>query len=201
MKVKICGLRRPEDIAAVNAAQPDYCGFIVNYPKSRRSVSWDELPRLSALLSPQIVPVGVFVNQSTALIAELLQSGIISVAQLHGREGNAEIDALRGQTGAPVWKAFQVHSPADIEQASRSHADLVLLDAGQGGGTVFDWSLLEGMERPFALAGGLTVENIPKALRTNAVLLDVSSGAETGGQKDPQKIQTIVSMIKGDSHV
>lgn len=198
MKVKICGLSRPEDIEAVNAARPDYCGFIINFPKSRRNVTWEQAAWLSARLAPGIIPVGVFVDQSTALIAELLQGGVISVAQLHGRESNDEIDALHEMTGgASVWQAFQVRSAEDMERAKESHADLVLLDAGQGGGTAFDWSLLGKMERPFALAGGLHAGNIPEALQTDAVLLDVSSGAETGGYKDPEKIKTIVSMIKG----
>ena len=201
MKVKICGLNRPEDIAAVNTAQPDYCGFIIDFPKSRRSIPWQELHKLRKLVSPNIGAVGVFVDAYIPMAADLANRYALDAVQLHGHEPNSEIDWLRERTKVPIWKAFQVKSEETIGFANRSHADFVLLDAGQGGGTAFDWSLLDAMERPFALAGGLSAENIPIALQTKAVLLDVSSGAETGGYKDPEKIQTIVSMIKGVSHV
>ena len=198
MKVKICGLSRPADIAAVNAAKPDYCGFIVNFPKSRRNVSPDTLRTLRAGLSTDVIPVGVFVDQPAEEIAALLNDGSISVAQLHGHEDEGYIAALRRLTDRPIWQAFQVHTAVDAARANASIADLVLLDAGQGAGKAFDWTLLRGMTRPFALAGGLNTDNISDALRTHAVLLDVSSGAETGGYKDANKIETIVRMIKGE---
>lgn len=198
MKVKICGLSRPEDIEAVNAAKPDYCGFIVNFPKSRRNVSPDTLRALRAGLDGSVTPVGVFVDQPVEDIAALLADGSIAVAQLHGQEDEAYIASLRTRTGRPIWQAFQIRSMEDVERANQSTADLILLDAGQGAGRTFNWTLLAGVTRPFALAGGLHTENIPLAMRTNAVLLDVSSGAETDGKKDFQKIQTIVKMIQGE---
>ena len=198
MKVKICGLSRPEDIAAVNTARPDYCGFIVHVPKSRRNVSADTLRALRADLADGIIPVGVFVNEPVESVADLLESGVLSIAQLHGQEDDAYIAALRARASRPIWQAFQVKSAADIERANRSLADFILLDAGAGGGTAFDWTLLDGVTRPFALAGGLNEHNLSAALQTRATLLDLSSGVETDGYKDFHKIQTVVQTIKGE---
>lgn len=197
MQVKICGLSRPEDVAAVNAALPDYCGFVVNFPKSRRNVSPDRLRALRAGLDARIAPVGVFVDQPAELVAELLNEGTLSAAQLHGSEDAAYVAALKKRVLKPIWQAFVIRSPEDVRRANESAADLILLDAGKGDGKTFDWALLGGITRPFALAGGLNAENIPAAMETGAILLDVSSGAETDGFKDKTKINTIVSMIKG----
>lgn len=201
MKVKICGLSRPADIQAVNAAKPDYCGFIVNFPKSHRNVSIDTLRDLRRGLQPGILPVGVFVDEAPETIAALLNDGTLSAAQLHGHETEREIAALRRLTDQPIWQAFKIRTADDVEHANASTADLVLLDAGQGSGQTFDWALLDAVRRPFALAGGLNIQNIPAAFSTKAVLLDVSSGAETNKIKDFHKIQTIVAMIKGDHHM
>ncbi len=198
MKVKICGLCRPDDVRFVNAARPDYCGFVIDVPSSRRNVSPGTLRALRAGLAAGITPVGVFVDAPVELVARLLGEGIIGAAQLHGREDAAYIAALRARTRQPIWQAIQMRAPADVERANRSLADLVLLDAGAGGGTTFDWALLSGVTRPFALAGGLHTGNLAQAMRTGAVLLDVSSGAETDGKKDFHKIQSIVQTIKGE---
>ena len=94
-KIKICGLRRREDILAVNEAKPDYCGFIVEYPKSRRSIDRTTLRELVRGLREEIVPVGVFVNAPKELVAELLEEGTIQIAQLHGQESQ-EYTGIKG---------------------------------------------------------------------------------------------------------
>lgn len=198
MQVKICGLSRGEDIAAVNAARPDYCGFVVNVPKSRRNVDITTLRALRAQLRDDILVVGVFVNAPPEQVAALLNENTLHIAQLHGDEDEAYLAALRRLTDKPLWQAFQIRSTAEVRRAAASSADLILLDAGAGGGTVFDWSLLADLHRPFALAGGLRIENLPSAMKTAAAVLDVSSGAETDGKKDPDKIHRIVKMIKGE---
>ncbi len=195
-KVKVCGLSRQADIAAVNKEKPDYCGFIVNFPRSRRNVSADQLKSLTAMLDPEVIPVGVFVDQPPEEIAELLNDGTIGVAQLHGREDTAYISRLRGMTRKPIWQAFQIHSEDDVKRAADSSADLVLLDAGQGTGSVFDWNLLLDFPIPYALAGGLHLGNLDSALQTEAVLLDVSSGVETDGFKDPEKISLFIRKVR-----
>lgn len=198
MKVKICGLSRPADIDAVNAARPDYCGFVVDVPKSHRSVTPQTLRCLRKALEPGIAPVGVFVDEPPETVAALLNDGTLAAVQLHGHEDYAYLAALRALTAGPVWQAFQVRTPEDVRRANESAADLALLDAGQGAGKAFDWALLHAVTRPFALAGGLNLDNIPAAMQTGAVLLDVSSGVETNQKKDFYKIQAIVAMIRGD---
>ncbi len=196
MQVKICGLSRLVDIDIVNEERPDYCGFIINYPKSKRSLSPEDLSPLLARLGTHISPVGVFVDQPLDLVAGILNRTKIAVAQLHGKEDNEYISRLRLKTSKPIWQAFEVTGIEDIDRAVNSQADLVLLDAGKGAGLAFDWTLLEGFPRPFALAGGLRLDKLERALRTGASLLDVSSGVESGGKKDPEKVKSFVNLVR-----
>lgn len=197
-KIKICGLFRPCDIEYVNAARPDWCGFIINFPKSHRNCAPDQVRALRRGLDSAVTPVGVFVDQPVEAVAALLNDGTISVAQLHGHEDAAYIAALRAAApGHPVWKAFKVRGPEDLEAANASPADLVILDNGYGTGETFDWSLAGGVARPFLLAGGLTPENIPEAIQLlHPYGLDISSGVETEKRKDPAKIQAAVDARK-----
>ena len=153
---------------------------------------------LRAGLDPDIRPVGVFVDRPVEEVAALLNSGVISVAQLHGREDNAYISVLRTLApGCVVWRAFQLRSQADLAAADASGADLVLLDNGRGTGQTFDWSLAGSVHRPFLLAGGLTPESIPRAVAAlRPYGLDLSSGVETDGVKDPAKIQAAVTAAR-----
>ncbi|MBC5733094.1 MULTISPECIES: phosphoribosylanthranilate isomerase [Lawsonibacter] len=197
-RIKICGLTRPEDVRYVNTAKPDWCGFILNFPSSRRNVTPEQARALRAGLDPDIRPVGVFVDRPVEEVAALLNSGVISVAQLHGREDNAYISVLRTLApGCVVWRAFQLRSQADLAAADASGADLVLLDNGRGTGQTFDWSLAGSVHRPFLLAGGLTPESIPRAVAAlRPYGLDLSSGVETDGVKDPAKIQAAVTAAR-----
>ena len=115
-RIKICGLRRPEDIAAVNEARPDYCGFIVEYPKSRRSIDRTTLRELVRGLREKIIPVGVFVNAPKELVAELLEEGTIQIAQLHGQESQEYIQELKVLTEKPLIQAFSIKSKEDVER-------------------------------------------------------------------------------------
>ena len=197
-RIKICGLTRPEDVRYVNTAKPDWCGFILNFPSSRRNVTPVQARALRAGLDQDIRPVGVFVDRPVEEVAALLNSGVISVAQLHGREDNAYISVLRTLApGCVVWRAFQLRSQADLAAADASGADLVLLDNGRGTGQTFDWSLAGSVHRPFLLAGGLTPESIPRAVAAlRPYGLDLSSGVETDGVKDPAKIQAAVTAAR-----
>ena len=197
-RIKICGLSRPEDVEAVNAAKPDFCGFVINFPKSRRNVSPERLRALRERLDGDIIPAGVFVNQPPELVAELQNQGVITVAQLHGSEDETYLARLRELTGGkPVWKAFRVRTAADVEAARRSTADRFLLDNGTGTGAAFDWKLVGDMGRRGILAGGLTPENLPEAVRVlNPWCADLSSGVETDGRKDPAKILAAVEAVR-----
>lgn len=165
-KIKICGLSRPEDIDYVNEAKPDYCGFVIGVPSSRRNVSVETLYRLREKLSDDIIATGVFVNADVELPAGLLREGVISAVQLHGQEDEAYIRRLRDlsgeaagrlpgkkgrrRTGRTIIKAFSVKRIKDIESAFASSAGMVLLDHGSGGtGEQFDWELLEEYRREF----------------------------------------------------
>ena len=199
VKIKICGLRRLEDIETVNYCRPDYAGFIVNFPKSFRSVTAEELNELTAKLDKNITAVGVFVNAPEELPAQLLNEGIIGMAQLHGQEDEAYIKKLKSLTDHPVMKAFSIQEKKDLDAAAASNADLILLDHGKGGtGETFDWSLLEGWtKRPYFLAGGLNPENIPEAIqRIHPWGIDLSSAVETDGKKDREKILQAVKTVR-----
>ena len=197
-KIKICGLRTREDILAVNQAKPDYCGFIIEVPKSRRSVNREQVKELTAGLCREVIPVGVFVNAPANLPVQLLKEGVIAVAQLHGQEDEAYIAGIRERTEKPVIKAFSVRSAADIERALASSADYILLDQGDGGtGKCFDWSFIPEIERPFFLAGGLGKDNLEQAVRSvHPWAVDLSSSLEINGKKDGDRIQEAVSLVR-----
>lgn len=197
-KLKLCGLARICDIEAANRLNPEYIGFVFA-KKSRRYVDPAQARKLRARLNKGISPVGVFVNESPEAIADLVRSGIIDVVQLHGSEDEDFLRKLRELASCPIIKAFSVKTPQDVRIACESSADLILLDSGGGGtGTVFDWDLLEPIRRPWFLAGGLSPENAAGAIRRLAPYgVDVSSGIETDGVKDIQKMNDFVRAVRG----
>ncbi len=196
MKVKICGLSRPADIEAVNQYQPDYAGFIINFPKSHRNCTPEQVQALHAQLSDSIPAVGVTVNQPLKTVAALLEQGVIDIAQLHGQEDEAYICELKRRTGKPIWKAFRIRSADDLDAARASSADMILLDNGYGTGETFDWTLVRGIGRPFILAGGLCESNISDAAKMQPDAMDISSGVETNRVKDPEKIRILIERIR-----
>lgn len=192
-KIKICGLYRDADIDYVNEAGPDYAGFILNFPKSHRSLTPERAAALRDRLAPGIRAVGVFVDRPVGEVLAAAETVGLDVIQLHGREDGGYIAALRALTGCELWKAFKIRSAADLAAAGESAADAVLLDNGYGTGEAFDWSLAADFKRPFALAGGLTPENIPEAVAAmRPLLVDISSGVETDKIKDRTKILAAV---------
>lgn len=196
-KIKLCGLSRPEDIAAVNELLPDFIGFVF-FPKSIRNVSPEQAWELKQLLDPSIQAVGVFVNEPQENIVSYLEKGIIDVAQLHGKEDEAYIAKLRTMTDKPIIQAFRIDTEENVKRAEKSSADFILLDSGAGGtGTVFDWSLIKNISRPFFLAGGLGIENVGSAIQNLApYAVDISSGIETDGKKDRNKMIQFVQNIR-----
>ena len=198
VRIKICGLSRPEDIACANDVRPDFVGFVFA-PRSRRYVAPEKAANLRAALAPGIDAVGVFVDADPALVAALLAAHTIDWAQLHGHESPDYIARLRDLApSARLIQAFSVRTSDDITRAAASPADLVLLDHGTGGtGAAFDWSLAAGFPRPYLLAGGLTPANAAAAIRAARPWgLDASSSLETDGLKDPAKIRSFVSAIR-----
>ena len=189
-QIKFCGLRTLDDIFAANEILPDYVGFVFA-PKSKRYVTPDIAEKLRDALSKKISAVGVFVNENFQTVAELLNAGIIDIAQLHGDENDAYIKNLRGLTDKPIIKAFRVDKLADTT------ADFILIDAGAGDGKTFDWQLLKNFRREYFLAGGLTPDNVSDAIKLlQPFAVDVSSGIETDGRKDFHKMATFAEVVR-----
>ena len=195
-KIKLCGLSRPCDIDMANELKPDYIGFVFA-KKSKRYVEPEKAAQLKALLDPEIRAVGVFVDEAPEIVADLLNSGIIDLAQLHGNEDEAYIKSLRQRTDQPIIKAFQIKTQTDIAEAERCSADHILLDSGAGTGVLFDWSLLKNVKRPYFLAGGLSPGNAREAVRLlHPYAVDVSSGIETDGLKDREKAAAFIAAVR-----
>lgn len=202
VKVKICGLRRPEDIEAANAAKPDFVGFIF-VPESKRYVAPDLTARFRRDLAADIQTVGVFVNAPIEAIVAICQVGTIDLVQLHGEEDQAYIEHLKGQVDQDIIKSVAVGDELVVDP---SQADYLLFDSlspSRGGsGKVFDWQMVSAyQDKPFFLAGGLGVDNIEKALKVvRPYAVDASSSLETDGVKDPVKIQEFVAKIREVTH-
>lgn len=205
MKIKICGIRREEDVCYVNEALPDFVGFV--FAETRRQVTLEQAMHLKQRLKPEIQTVGVFVNAPLLQSVELAQKGVIDVIQLHGDETTDYICSLKSEIDIPILKAVRVKDTDTIRQADELPCEFLLLDAyskGQYGGTgkSFSWELIpEQMKHSFFLAGGLTIENIPEAMdfaatRKKCIGLDVSGGVETNHIKDEKKIKQIVEFVR-----
>lgn len=194
-KIKICGLKRIEDIEAANLYKPDYVGFVM--APGRRQVTEQQASHLKKSLCKDIKAVGVFVNEKRDYIAGLLEGGIIDIAQLHGEETEEDVVWLKEHTGKPVIKAVSVKSAEDIRRWRDSSADYLLLDNGAGGtGKTFDWNVIGDFNKQYFLAGGLNGSNIADALKLNPYCVDISGGVETDGYKDADKIKQVIDIVR-----
>lgn len=199
IKIKICGLTRPQDIDIVNETMPDYIGFV--FAESRRRVTHTQATAMKKRLSGSVKAVGVFVNADTDEIAELCNRGVIDLVQLHGDEDSDYILSLKKKIKCPIIKAVRVQNPQQITRAQALPCDYLLLDTYQkeqygGTGAAFDYTLIPKMHKPFFLAGGLNGDNIEKAADVSPYCLDISSGVETDGVKDAGKIREIIRIIR-----
>lgn len=201
-KIKICGLFRPEDAGYVNEALPDCIGLV--FAESRRKVTPAQAAAIRQRLDARIQAAGVFVDTAADEVAALANGGVIDVIQLHGSEGAAYIERLRSKTAAPIIKAVRVQSAEQVLAAQNLPCDYLLLDAyhpqlAGGSGLRFDWALLPALEKPYFLAGGINHGNIREALKLKPYAIDVSSGAETDGVKDREKIMELVSIVRSEN--
>ena len=215
-KVKMCGISKVETIPAVVEAKPDYMGLV--FAPSKRQVTVDQAKTLVEELHKQytkrynngaeqsnndeIKTVGVFVNETLDNLVSIATEANLDVVQLHGDEDEAFIQSLKERTNVEVWKAVQIRSAADAEAWIDSSADMLLFDAYHkdergGTGEVFDWSCLDEFERPFMLAGGIDSTNVARAIRTvRPYGIDISSGIETDGVKDDEKIKAFTNIVR-----
>ena len=205
MIVKYCGITKEEEIQHLQQLPIDYVGFVF-YKKSKRYVEKEQARRLRAKLKPSIPSVGVFVEEEIPKILELLQEGIIQGVQLHGEEEEAYVLKLKQEmeklgTKPFLWQAFILKEEKDIERANASHADLILLDGGKGEGKEAEAGLLQKIQRPYILAGGLSPENVVEKIKAFSPYgLDVSSGieeqGEEGSRKSPEKMQSFIRLVR-----
>lgn len=212
--VKFCGLRRPEDIEAVNRLQPDFAGFV--FAKSKRQITKEQAAELKRKLEPKIKTVAVLVNMPVEEAVALSNGGIADLLQLHGDEDAAYIAKLKTLTEAKIIKAIRLRSGeptanagllAEAAQADYYLFDTFIPDAYGGTGKTFSLSLLNSLpiDKPFFLAGGLDAENVAEIIRQvreDARLLpyfygvDVSGGIETDGYKDAAKMEAFMKAIQ-----
>lgn len=219
-KVKMCGISKIETIPAVIEANPDYMGLV--FAPSKRQVTVDQAKTLVEELHKQYVnrynrdaeqysndvvqefikTVGIFVNETLDNLVTIATEVNLDAVQLHGDEDEAFIQSLKERTNVEVWKAVQIRSAADAEAWIDSSADMLLFDAYHkdergGTGEVFDWSCLDEFERPFMLAGGIDSTNVARAIRTvRPYGIDISSGIETEGVKDDEKIKAFTNIVR-----
>jgi len=216
MRIKICGLSRSEDIDYVNEGRPDYAGFV--FAQSKRQITPGTAEHLRSRLAQGIVPVGVFVNAQIDEIIALYNNGVISIVQLHGGEDDDYIAKLKEKNNSiPVIKVCKFLSikrkkdstekegdNRDFAYAAYSgiinskNSDYILIDSGAGSGKTFNWDILKKIkiEKPWFLAGGINSDNISKALVLNPFAVDVSSGAETDGIKNREKILQLIAIAR-----
>ena len=194
-KIKMCGLRRTEDIEFANRLKPDYIGYVFA-EKSKRYIAPEKAAELTKLLDADIVPVGVFVDETMENVIADVKTGAVKMVQLHGSESEDFVSELK-KRGIPVIKAFQVGSAEEIAAAEGSCADMVLLDSGKGSGQTFDWSLIGSIRRPYLLAGGITAENAAQAIKQlRPYGVDASSCLETNGFKDFAKMTAFAQAVR-----
>jgi phosphoribosylanthranilate isomerase len=200
-KIKLCGVRRKEDVLLMNKYQPHYIGFIV--APSKRQVTLEEVRVLAPLVNKRIQKIGVFVNAQKEEILPFVQEDLIDCIQLHGDEPPSYIEDLKqalsykGKGHIVIIQAIRVKDEEDIQRANRVNADYVLLDKyhheSYGGiGESFNWELLKKMKRPYFLAGGVGKENIERALGFKPYALDLSSKIEKDGVKDEALIKALM---------
>ena len=198
VKIKICGIKRLEDIEMVNRYKPDYIGFV--FADSKRKVSHDLANILKGSLDSDIISVGVFVDSPEEEILDLFNDGVIEIAQLHGGESEQYILDLKKKTNneLKIINAIEMNQEVNLSEYNDSNSDYLLLDSGKGSGKTFDWSLIgKDLDKEFFLAGGINSENVVQAIdEFRPFAVDLSSSLETDGVKDENKIKEIMEIIR-----
>ena len=185
IKIKICGLRRIEDILIVNKYKPDYIGFIFAHNKTR-TISLEDALYLKNNLDNDIIAVGVFKDNDIDEVINIANSGAIDMIQLHGAESDEYIIELKKHTKLSIIKAYR----------DSVYADYALFDnINPGSGKTFNWDTIK-TNKPYFLAGGIDINNIDLAKKLNPYAIDLSSSVETNGFKDEEKIREIIKKVR-----
>ena len=219
VKIKFCGITQEDTVPVLLDTQPDYVGFV--FAQSKRQVTREQARSIANSLQNTLQDatndkptsyVGVFVNETISTIVEIAKTVPLSVVQLHGDESVDYIETLRNQLqeqeleSCQIWKAIQVQSKEDIVPWKQVPIDGLVVDSYSkeergGTGKTIDWSLLEDVQVPFYLAGGIGLHNVARAIRRlQPYGLDMSSSLETNGQKDAKKMRTMSHIIKTVTH-
>ena len=195
-ELKICGLKRLEDIIAVNRHGADYAGFVF-FEKSKRYVDPYKANELISLLRADIKPVGVFLDEPLDNVVRIARITGVELIQLHGHESEEYVEYVKRTLDRPVIKAYKASEEGALEKAAQSSADYVMIDSGAGSGKKFDWNILKDFKRDYFLAGGLDPESVGEAIRMlEPFAVDVSSGVETDGIKDEKKIAEFINAVR-----
>lgn len=202
--IKLCGVRRYEDIEYMNEVLPDYIGMILA-EGFRRTVDIGTAEKLAEGLDGRVKKVGVFVDTPPERVSECARRIGLDVIQLHGSEDSSYIAEVK-KLGIPLWKSVKVRCAEDIYEAEKLGCDGLLLDSfvpGQIGGTgiASDWNVIgkAKISSPFFLAGGINEDNLSEALKISRNV-DISSGIETDGIKNIDKIRRIMKIYKENQH-
>lgn len=207
-RIKICGLTRMEDIDSVNRYQPEYIGFIFA-PKSRRYVTPEKAKQLAAGLKCGIQSVGVFTQANVDEIIQIAESVPLNIVQLHGMQSEDMVQDLRNALpeGVQIWYCVAAKNGTVVFPELDHIVDLWLVDTAAGGsfggtGKTFDWMKAKTFlqDRKIILAGGLNPENAAQAVSClNPYAVDVSTGVETNGFKEEEKIKQFVTAVRNGS--
>ena len=194
-KIKICGIRRLEDIEYLNELMPEYAGFV--FANSKRRVDKAQAFNLINNLSKDIKKVGVFVDEDSLKVLEIAEELKLQVLQFHGHESQEYINKFKGYE---VWKALKINSIQSISEIKNYNCEKFLLDNSiAGSGESFNWELVQGKvdSSLIMLAGGLTNENVQKGIiQLKPFGVDVSSGVETDGFKEYKKIKEFIRKVR-----
>ncbi|WP_129689806.1 phosphoribosylanthranilate isomerase [Gottfriedia acidiceleris] len=197
MKVKICGITDLKTAQSAINAGADAIGFV--FAESKRQIEITEAKKIIESLPDSILKIGVFVNESKENLESIYQKVGLTHLQLHGDETPEFCRSL----SFPVIKALRVQSEKDVEKIAEYDCDYILVDSPSGkyrggNGTTFNWDLVKSKKIDnLILAGGLTIENvIPASSVVKPIMVDVSSGVETNGKKDVEKIKSFIKKVK-----
>lgn len=200
-RVKICGITRAQDAAAVVQSGADALGLVF-YPKSPRYVTADQARQIATGVAPFVTVTGLFVNAPADSVREVLARVPLGLLQFHGEESNDQCNCF----GLPFIKSIPMRHGTDLLSLMSAYPDAAgfLLDAWQpgshgGGGIAFDWQQIpEGINTPLVLAGGLTPGNVATAIRTvKPYAVDVSTGVERDkGIKSREKIEAFMREVR-----